>query len=203
MRRTVQGCLGFLVAFATVTASCTRSRGLAAGRRPIHAGPMAEPRRRNLYAIWEPDLRTRLREARRCAPELIEVCGLIVDVGPCLRLSPTRNVSRRRGSYVACSPDAGRIVRGADAIGGEVIGSYHSHPLGDPEPSRGDIDGTINRSLMLILQGFRRSARLWWIQDGRERRVQYETVRPNRPTNAPRLIGAGPAYDDYDPARRL
>lgn len=74
-------------------------------------------------AVWEADLRARLREARRRADDQIEVCGLIVDVGPCVRLCPTQNVSRRKGSFQIGARSGRSIDRAAATISADVVGT--------------------------------------------------------------------------------
>lgn len=55
--------------------------------------------------------------------------------------------------------------RWARARGLQVLGTAHSHPEGEPEPSRRDLDWATTPSLMLILGG---SGALgaWWIEAG-------------------------------------
>lgn len=97
-----------------------------------------------------------------------EICGLIVDTGHHLSLVPTRNVSPRVGSFILSRPDARRIVAAA-----EVVGTFHSHPVGLATPSRTDIMHAVDDSLMFIFDCMDRKGCLWKIKGGKARSLPF------------------------------
>lgn len=134
-------------------------------------------RRRRVYSVWESDLRTALRQARSAASERREVCGVLLDVGPCLRLVQTKNVSRHEGTFSISGADLRRIDRHAVALGHEVVGIYHSHILASAVPGPADLEHAPPRSLMLILQALDRTASMYWVTQKRAQSQRFKTVR--------------------------
>jgi|LakMenEpi03Aug12_release.lakeMendotaPanAssembly.Ray.scaffolds.fasta_scaffold857706_1 proteasome lid subunit RPN8/RPN11 len=122
-----------------------------------------------------------LREARRAhrAVPGAEICGLIVDTGFHLSLVQARNASRRSGSFVFPRPDVRRIVKAAEVLGQEVVGTFHSHPVAPAIPGESDIANAVDNSLMLIFDCIACSGRLWRIRSGRAREVSFG-MRPNK-----------------------
>jgi proteasome lid subunit RPN8/RPN11 len=116
-----------------------------------------------------------LRLACRSAQEAAgtEICGLIVDTGLHLSFIQTRNVSRRVGSFVLSRPDVRRIVAAAKILGQEVVGTFHSHPVGVPTPGRTDIVHAVDDSLMFIFDCTERKGCLWKIKAGRARPLPF------------------------------
>ena len=116
-----------------------------------------------------------LRQACRSAREAAgtEICGLIVDTGFHLSFVQTRNVSRRVGSFVLSRPDVRRIVAAAKILGQEVVGTFHSHPVGVPTPGRTDIVHAVDDSLMFIFDCTERKGCLWRINAGRARPLPF------------------------------
>jgi proteasome lid subunit RPN8/RPN11 len=112
-------------------------------------------------------LRHACRSARATAGT--EICGLIVDTSYHLSFVPTRNVSSRVGSFVLSRPDVRRIVAAAKILGQEIVGTFHSHPVGVAMPSRTDIMHAVNDSLMFIFDCTDRKGCLWKIRGGKAR----------------------------------
>ena len=83
-------------------------------------------------------LETLLAEARVAHPR--ECCGLLLGEGERIeRVLPTSNVHPAPDTHFEIDPqaliDAHRAARGG---GLQVVGYYHSHPAGPPEPSATD-----------------------------------------------------------------
>jgi len=75
--------------------------------------------------------------ARDCAPE--ECCGLLLGHTAVEHAQPAANVARDRCRHFEIDPQA--LVdahRAARAGGPDVLGYYHSHPLGPSGPSAVD-----------------------------------------------------------------
>lgn len=69
-----------------------------------------------------------------------EACGLLVGLpGHIARIVPADNVAARPHAIFEIDPATLlRVHREARASGEAVVGHYHSHPNGRPEPSRAD-----------------------------------------------------------------
>ena len=85
------------------------------------------------------DLMEQIR-AEAMAAHPAECCGLLLgELGRILSAQPARNVHPTPESHFEIDPqalvDAYRAARGG---GPQVLGYYHSHPIGDPEPSKTD-----------------------------------------------------------------
>jgi proteasome lid subunit RPN8/RPN11 len=70
----------------------------------------------------------------------MEACGILIGQGRHIdSIQPTRNVHPAPRTHFEIDPqaliDAHRSARGG---GPEIIGYYHSHPVGPPEPSATD-----------------------------------------------------------------
>jgi proteasome lid subunit RPN8/RPN11 len=64
-----------------------------------------------------------------------EVCGLVVSDGRRYRIIRARNLARLPKKHFDLDPEAWLEVKPGEM----VVGTYHSHPLGDPTPSPADI----------------------------------------------------------------
>jgi desampylase len=92
----------------------------------------------------------------------VEICGLLLGTGDRIEAAPRcRNVAADPARRFEIDPaELLATHRAARAGGPAVIGHYHSHPTGDPAPSRQDAaDAAPDRSLWLIVGGG--EARLW------------------------------------------
>lgn len=77
-------------------------------------------------------------EASRAAP--LEACGLLLGRGSRIdTIQPARNVHPAPETHFEIDPKA-LIEAHRNARGGglEIVGYYHSHPIGPPEPSATD-----------------------------------------------------------------
>ncbi|WP_164156349.1 Mov34/MPN/PAD-1 family protein [Sandarakinorhabdus rubra] len=106
-----------------------------------------------------------------------EVCGLLVGTdGAVTELVPARNVARNRARSFEIDPATllatHRTARGA---GARVIGHWHSHPNGRPEPSARDAArATENGAIWLIIAGGDISA--WAARAGAPGPARFEPV---------------------------
>ncbi len=129
-------------------------------------------RRRN-YLVWYEDLRRVTNLAVQAAKrDGREIVGLIVDNGLYLELIDCQNKLRRGGGFAFYYPEVRRNVRAAELLGHEVVGTFHSHPVGLAEPGDGDIASAVRPSqLMLIIDCMTRKVALWRIKDGNARKL--------------------------------
>jgi len=102
-----------------------------------------------------------------------EICGLIVYTGYHLTFVQTRNASRRPGSFILLPKDVREIVAATKLLGQEIVGTFHSHPVGIPTPGHADIFHAVNDSLMFIFDCTDRKGCLWKIKGGRARSVPF------------------------------
>ncbi len=121
-------------------------------------------KRRFLRSQIAAEVRRAVRLARR---EDREVCGLLVDTTHAIELLPLRNAARRPGSFRFDERQVRGVLRATKTLQWTVVGTYHSHPVSDASPGRGDIEGTVDDSLMLVIDGISRDVRLWRIKGGR------------------------------------
>lgn len=77
-------------------------------------------------------------EGARAVPQ--EACGLLLGQGTRIdSIQPTRNIHHAPETHFEIDPQA--LIdahRGARSSGPEIIGYYHSHPKGPPQPSATD-----------------------------------------------------------------
>lgn len=80
---------------------------------------------------------TLLEEATRAHP--LECCGLLLGQGGIAEIRPAANVAADPARHFAIDPAALIAAHRAARAGGlPVLGYYHSHPAGPPEPSPTD-----------------------------------------------------------------
>jgi proteasome lid subunit RPN8/RPN11 len=127
---------------------------------------------KNRYAVLKKDIRSLIRravdEAKRKGKE---ICGLIVDSGFCLEFVICKNKSVRPGSFSFYFGEVRSIVEAAKRLGHEVVGTFHSHPLGLDEPGDTDITNAVNDSLILIISCSDRRVALWRIKSGKASKI--------------------------------
>lgn len=98
-------------------------------------------------------LQQNLRDLAAATPA-VEICGLLVGRGArVLRLVPARNVAADPARSFEIDPATLLAThREARGDGHQVIGHWHSHPNGQPEPSARDAArATDNGQIWLIL----------------------------------------------------
>lgn len=91
-----------------------------------------------------------------------EVCGLLRGrAGAILRVEPARNVAADPEIAFEIDPTAlFAALRDARGGGFELMGHYHSHPVGPPVPSPRDAAGAAADGALWLLLG-EGQARLW------------------------------------------
>jgi len=107
----------------------------------------------------------------RARPE--EACGLLVGAGDRVaRAEPADNVAEDRLRRFEVDPRLllrlHRELRGGPE---QVLGVYHSHPEGRPEPSATDLARALDPELVWLIVGADGAARAWRIDDGRAREI--------------------------------
>jgi len=132
------------------------------------------PRRIAVRKLNREQLQMTTRDARVVARRNSrEVCGLLVDSGYALELVPIRNAARRPGRFVFDARQVRSKQEAVRVLGHEIVGTYHSHPDSLAAPGPGDIAGTLDDCLMLIIPCAQRRPRLWHIKSGQARAVPY------------------------------
>lgn len=94
----------------------------------------------------------------------------------------TRNTRRRPGGFVLSCLDVRKIVAAAKVLGQEVVGTFHSHPLGVAEPGQSDIDHAVDDSLMFVFDCLGRVGRLWRIKGGKACSLKFDFLNGNHDT---------------------
>ena len=102
-----------------------------------------------------------------------EVCGLILDNGSFLELVQLRNKSKRGGGFSFYFSEVRAIRKWASLCNHEIVGTFHSHPLGLPTPGQSDLRNAVDDSLMLIFDVLGHSAQLWHVKDSVPRRMAF------------------------------
>lgn len=133
------------------------------------------------YTICPEELETVVSEAVAAA-EMggREICGLLVASGKTLTAVRLRNKRTRGGSWALYAEDARKCIVGMKRDGGEVIGTFHSHPLGFAEPGDSDIANAPDDSLMLVIDCFDRKWGLWHIRSGKAQRLRLVRRAPTQ-----------------------
>ncbi|MEO5939171.1 MAG: M67 family metallopeptidase [Sphingomonas sp.] len=105
-----------------------------------------------------------IRSEAAASPD-VEVCGLLLGEGLRVdRISTCRNVAEERATAFEIDPQA-LIAAHKTARGGgpAVIGHYHSHPTGEPEPSARDAAAARGGEVWVIVA--RGDAQAWLAAD--------------------------------------
>ncbi len=101
-----------------------------------------------------------------------EICGLLVAHANVLTPIPLRNKVKGGGSWAFYSREVRQAVAMAERGEGEVVGTFHSHPIGLPEPGTSDIENGQRDSLMLIVDCLDKKWGLWHIDGGEAKRLR-------------------------------
>jgi proteasome lid subunit RPN8/RPN11 len=117
------------------------------------------------------------KEARRAAePNGREVCGLILDNRVFFELIQVRNKTKRGGSFSFYFNEVRAVRNMAGLCDHEVVGTFHSHPVGAPKPGPSDVCNALDDSIMLIFDVMGRSASLWHIKDGESKQLPFSFI---------------------------
>jgi len=130
-----------------------------------------------IVRICKRDMQYQFMVARRHARRGDEICGLLVQYGGILRMVSVRNSSRGFASFEMAPHWQQIALSKSPYVDGKILGAYHSHPYSKPNPSRGDIAGSRNGALMLIIACHHRKFALWQVR--RHRFAQIDICPSN------------------------
>lgn len=105
-----------------------------------------------------------------------EICGFLIYNGYFIELVRVRNKSKKWGSYAFYENEIRLLEKAADAMGHEIVGTFHSHPYGDSSPSKSDILNTNDSSYMIIIDVTRKEFGLWYIQNNDKTKVEFDLL---------------------------
>ena len=98
---------------------------------------------------------------------------MIIDTGCHLSFVSTRNISKQAGSFAFSRHDVRRVVAAAKVLGQEIVGTFHSHPIGVATPGKSDIENAVDDSLMFIFDCTGKQGSLWKIKGGKARPLPF------------------------------
>ncbi len=122
------------------------------------------------------ELNRLIRKAKRLAKDGREICGFLVHNGHFIEIVETRNESRKMGHFKVNKKQYDRIKKAIRTLHHNLTGSFHSHPVSEAQPGPGDIKGSENNSLMLIIDCIGNEAKLWRIKDKKAREIKYKII---------------------------
>jgi proteasome lid subunit RPN8/RPN11 len=105
-----------------------------------------------------------------------EICGLIVDNGYFLELVQVRNKSKHGGGFSFYAREVRAVHKMARVCDHEIVGTFHSHPLGLANPGSSDLYNAVDDSMMLIFDVIGGRARLWHIKSKRAIRRRFRLI---------------------------
>jgi len=139
--------MNFTVTAGVPPASSMRVDGRAGGTPAVPARPfvLSDALQRQLAA-----------EGRGAYPR--ECCGLIegvrrADAIEAIALHPTRNLVQAFDRFEIDPAQHIRLLRGLRGTGRDIVGCYHSHPGGVPEPSPRDRDCAHDEDFVWLIAG--------------------------------------------------
>ena len=104
-----------------------------------------------------------------------EVCGVLAsDEHGRLELLFLANRSQRAGRFTIARADYLRARESIRRMGKRVLGIFHSHPISEAIPGRGDLARTALNNFCLIYDVCGRKPRLWKIAKRSGRKVAKE-----------------------------
>lgn len=105
-----------------------------------------------------------------------EACGLLVGLPDAVfRAEPAANVAEDRRRRFEVDPRLRlRLHRELRDGPHAVVGVYHSHPHGPPEPSATDLAKAFEPDLLWLIVAADGAARAWRIADGRAEEITFE-----------------------------
>jgi proteasome lid subunit RPN8/RPN11 len=126
-------------------------------------------------------LRTSLDRASKRAKQAAknngeEICGLLVDNGYFLELVHVRNKCKTGGGFAFYINEIRAIKKMAIAFDHEIVGTFHSHPVGLAKPGKSDVYNAVDDSLMLIFDVFGKTCALWHIEGKAVKPVQFDVI---------------------------
>jgi|LAHU01.1.fsa_nt_gb proteasome lid subunit RPN8/RPN11 len=126
-------------------------------------------------------LRSQLENLRKEAKRIAdtnggEICGLILDNGSFFELLQVRNKRKSAGGFSFYFNEVRSIQKRAEACKREIVGTFHSHPVGLAEPGPSDLSNARDDSVMLIFDVKGRIARLWHIENLEGKQVRFSVI---------------------------
>src|SRR5271166_6668127 len=76
-----------------------------------------------------------------------EICGLIVDNGSFWELVQVRNKSKCGGGFSFYVHEIRAVQKMARLCDHEIVGTFHSHPLGLANPGSSDLSNAVDDSM--------------------------------------------------------
>ena len=139
--------------------------------------------KQKVYFIRSSDLRRlRLRSLEAQKMGQNEVCGVLAQRGlRQLELWFLTNRSSNAGSFQIERTELQRARREIRERGKHPIGTFHSHPISEPIPGKGDMVGAAINSFCLIYDVCGRTAKLWKIAKRHGRRYANEVPLTSLP----------------------
>jgi proteasome lid subunit RPN8/RPN11 len=130
-------------------------------------------RARFLRSQWD-ELR---REAKRVADTKGgEICGLIIDNGSFFELVQVRNKRKTAGGFSFYFDEVRSLQKSAELCNKEIVGTFHSHPVGLAEPGPSDLRNANDDSIMLIFDVKGRTAQLWHIANQEGKHLKFSLI---------------------------
>lgn len=105
-----------------------------------------------------------------------EICGLILDNGYFYELIRVRNKSKHGGGFSFYFTEIRTIQKMAKLFGHEIVGTFHSHPVGISTPGESDLHNALDDSIILIYDVMGCSADLWHIKNIKSKRLKYSLL---------------------------
>jgi proteasome lid subunit RPN8/RPN11 len=105
-----------------------------------------------------------------------EVCGLILDNGYFFELIQVRNKTKRGGGFSYYYNEIRAIEKMARTFKHEIVGTFHSHPVGLAVPGPSDVKYALDDDVMLIFDVLGRSAKLWHIKNKKVRELRFSLI---------------------------
>ncbi len=113
------------------------------------------------------------RHAERCYPN--EAVGaLFAKNGTIIEAVEAVNISDKANRFEVNPIEVLRIQKQADQTGFEMVGWYHSHPDGEPIPSKLDADCAFEGQICMIVsvkQGIAAEFRCWKFEGGNYKQI--------------------------------
>lgn len=143
------------------------------GVKTGESGKPAPPRARLLRSNLERMMALAIEAAQDGGRE---VCGLLVNKGDFLEPVQVRNKCRTGGGFAFYVGEVRAITKTVAGLDHEIVGTFHSHPVGVATPGRSDIHHAVDDSLMLICDVTGREWALWHILGHQPARVEFEMI---------------------------
>ena len=105
-----------------------------------------------------------------------EICGLLVFNGFFIQPIEIRNKSKKECSFEFYRADVRRIQKSVNILEQEIIGTFHSHPVGTSEPGASDISGALDDSFMLVIDVTDKVIDLWHIKNEKAKKLKIELI---------------------------